>query len=109
MQFSLQYSRQLIFWTIPIALSGQRYDASTKALTFNPKPGYDTQWPILLPSGTGIITQLRECYRFQVLFGSLEASSITISRERLALTDGLKSIAGDTKILCSNTYKPAKE
>ena len=98
------YSRQLIFWSIPLVLSGQRYDVQTKTLIFNPKPGYHSQWPILLPSGVGIMTRHDACYKLHVLFGKLEASYITISGEILDTNGGLKTAAGDTKILCSDNY-----
>lgn len=86
-----------------MGLSGQRYDAQTKTLIFNPKQGYD-QWPILLPSGAGTMNRHKACYKLQVLFGILEASYITISGELLAIKGGLKAEAGDTKILCSDDY-----
>ncbi|XP_062508972.1 uncharacterized protein LOC134185207 [Corticium candelabrum] len=100
------YSRQLIFWTIPVTLSGQSYDARTGTLAFNPKPQYDRQWPVLLPSGSGLITRHNDCYKLRVLSGSIDASSITVNGDALEIDEGLTSTAEHTKVLCSKKENP---
>ena len=39
------YGRQLIFWAIPLALSGQQYDAALGRLSLIPKPAHRQNFP----------------------------------------------------------------
>merc|ERR1712032_246873 len=100
------YARQTIWWAMPLALSGQQYDAQMqpRRLHFKPHPELlgDTllaavrdgspagpvEWPVLLPQASAV-AKLRVthkhtiCIEFHVLSGSLDLAA---SRTRLTAT-----------------------
>ena len=81
------YSRQLIMWNLPVALSGQIYDARRETLSFNPRPRVANQWAFFTPSGNGIIRKRKEdgAYVIQLLSGgSMQLSSITIHGQKFS-------------------------
>jgi uncharacterized protein (DUF608 family)/HEAT repeat protein len=49
------YSRQLIFWAIPLVLSGQQYSAPEGALSFDPKVSAPAKLPFMTPTAHGIL------------------------------------------------------
>lgn len=64
------YSRQTIFWAIPLALTGQHFDARSRTLTLAPDPMLTDSFPVLLPSGSALFTRTAAlCYHVAVLFG----------------------------------------
>merc|ERR1712232_1005616 len=100
------YARQTIWWAMPLALSGQQYDAQLRPrrLDFKPHPELlgDTllaairhgtaagpvEWPVLLPQASAVaklrVTHERTvCTEFHVLSGSLDLAA---SRTRLTVT-----------------------
>ena len=67
------YSRQLILWSIPLALSGQRYSAVDGVLSFDPRVPAPATLPFMTPAAHGTLT-LHEDGRCEltVLSGALE-------------------------------------
>ena len=49
------YSRQLILWAIPLAISGQQYSASDGTLSFDPVVSAPAELPVMLPGFAGIL------------------------------------------------------
>jgi uncharacterized protein (DUF608 family) len=78
------YARQVILWSIPLALSGQRYFAPEGRLTFNPKTGAPTKLPFFTPGAFGTV-ELLESGRCQlsVDFGTLELRELRIGKAML--------------------------
>ena len=71
------YGRQLIFWAIPLALSGQQYDALSGRLSFDPKAGAPAKLPWFTPAAQGTLERLPQGgWRIQVLAGTLAAARI---------------------------------
>eukprot|EP01047_Picozoa_sp_COSAG01_P012689 COSAG01_NODE_579_length_15238_cov_10.570183_2_plen_521_part_00 len=100
------YTRHLLgLHAIPLALSGQRYDATAQSMSFRPRreplaPGVHDhslsfrndsalrRWPFFTPQGSGIVQELQElqteqrgaqhCVRVRVLSGSLTLRTLLI-------------------------------
>ena len=88
------YTRHLLgLHSLPLALSGQRYDATSGSLSFNPRKDLDyqinertsddsqqlIQWSFFTPQGSGIIHKLQGgCVRIELLKGSLMLSALKI-------------------------------
>jgi|WetSurMetagenome_2_1015567.scaffolds.fasta_scaffold346706_2 non-lysosomal glucosylceramidase len=49
------YSRQLILWAIPLAISGQQYSESDGTLSFDPVDSAPAELPFMLPGFAGIL------------------------------------------------------
>lgn len=49
------YARQLMLWAIPLALSGQRYSAPERSLTFEPKVAAPAVLPFMTPACHGVL------------------------------------------------------
>jgi len=74
------YGRQNIFWSIPLALSGQQYDAAEKTLSFDPKAGAPASLPWFFPGANGIVRRLdKETYQVTVLSGELKLARLRIA------------------------------
>lgn len=78
------YSRQVILWSIPLALSGQHYFAPEGRLTFDPKTDAPTKLPFFTPTAFGTV-QLLGSGRCQlgVDFGTLELRELRIGKAAL--------------------------
>lgn len=51
------YARQLNMWSIPVALSGQQYDAREGGvLSFNRRDRSMRRWPLLTPQALGVVS-----------------------------------------------------
>jgi uncharacterized protein (DUF608 family) len=67
------YSRQLILWAIPLALSGQQYSASEGILSFDPAVSPPAELPVMLPGFTGILKITEHDNDFlQVISGGID-------------------------------------
>jgi hypothetical protein len=49
------YGRHLIFWAIPLALSGQQYDAASGHVSCDPKAGAPAKLPWFTPAAQGAL------------------------------------------------------
>jgi hypothetical protein len=107
------YARQTIWWALPLALSGQQYDAQTRPRQLHFAPHRDLlgagfvdgivtqaagliQWPVLLPHASAL-ANLRAtaenslCMEFKVLSGSMDLSGES-TRFTLALPTGAQKL-----------------
>jgi len=87
------YSRQLIFWSIPLALAGQKYSAREKKLSFNPRVSAPAKLPFFTPMASGTLELLYDHkYRVTVLSGELQVNEIrvgkTLTTREILLTTG---------------------
>lgn len=74
------YARQLIFWSIPLALSGQQYSAAEKRLVFAPATGAPPRLPWFTPQANGVLESLGQGkYRLTVLSGKLELKELRVA------------------------------
>jgi non-lysosomal glucosylceramidase len=74
------YARQLIFWSIPLALSGQQYSAPEKRLSFDPRPDAPPRLPWLIPRANGLLERLADgSYRMTVLSGKVALDELRVA------------------------------
>ncbi|HEX4022675.1 MAG TPA: GH116 family glycosyl-hydrolase [Acidobacteriaceae bacterium] len=77
------YTRQLILWTLPLALSGQQWDAPARRLTFNPVNSAPRQLPFFTPQATGVVESIAPGkWRIRVTSGQLALHEVQISNAR---------------------------
>ncbi len=77
------YARQLIFWSIPLALSGQQYSAPEKKLSFSPRPDAAARLPWLIPGANGLLERLADDkYRMTVLSGNVALDELRVADAR---------------------------
>lgn len=89
------YSRQLILWALPLALSGQRYDSSQKRLHFQPKLNAPTKLPFFTPVACGTLELVSDrSYKLTVLVGELELSELQIGKD--VFTQRIRLKAGES-------------
>ena len=87
------YARQLISWSIPLALSGQRYYAPEARLSFDPKLPAPAMLPFFTPTAAGRL-QLLDAgrYRLVVDSGHLNLRELrvgkTVLKEEISLEAG---------------------
>jgi non-lysosomal glucosylceramidase len=73
------YARQLIFWSIPLALSGQQYSAPAKRLSFHPLPDAPARLPWFTPTASGLLERLAHgTHRLQVLSGRIKLAELQL-------------------------------
>ena len=82
------YTRHLLgLHALPLALSGQRYNAATSSLSFSPKRDHrnrrgSERWSFFTPQGSGLIEEWRDgersCVRLQMVAGSLSLRELRI-------------------------------
>lgn len=82
------YSFHLVLWHIPLALSGQRYDAVQQKLTFEPKLKVPYALPFFTPYASGIVKarQLNSgSVKYTVILtsGKLDINLLAVSRSML--------------------------
>ena len=89
------YGRQTIWWAIPLALTGQQFDAPGRSLELNPHAEIGAQWPLILPCGAAIMATQGVCWQLTRVTGDCEYDqwSISVSERTLAtrvlrVTDG---------------------
>ena len=106
------YARQLNMWAIPLALSGQQFDARDPlgaTLSFNRRePSKLRRWPVLTPLMTGIASDTDEgCaggLSLEVLSGGLTLRELWLDGELLAtnVTVGVSSSSAASSQFCSS-------
>jgi hypothetical protein len=73
----------LIFWSIPLALSGQHWDAPEGTLEFDPRPESPERLPLFTPQADGIIEHLAgDKWRLTVISGRLDLKRLRIGRAK---------------------------
>jgi hypothetical protein len=78
------YTRQLIFWAIPLALSGQHYFAPEGRLSFDPKIAAPTKLPFFTPPASGVLQLLGDGrYQLTVISGELELRLLRVGNAEL--------------------------
>lgn len=76
------YARQLIFWAIPLALSGQQYSAPERKLSFSPKLGPGAKLPWFTPAAYGTLEILSDRQiRLRTIAGRLELRQLWIGNK----------------------------
>ena len=79
------YARQVILWSIPLALSGQRYSAPEKRLSFDPGKRRPDRLPWFTPAANGVLERVRGGdYRLAVYSGKLVLKELSIAGARSA-------------------------
>ena len=98
------YSRQLILWSIPLALSGQHYFAAEGRLALDPKTDVPTKLPFFTPTAFGTV-QLLESERGQLDldFGTLEFCELRIGKAALRRPVSLR-VGGVRDSACGMTF-----
>jgi non-lysosomal glucosylceramidase len=87
------YGRQLIYWSIPLALSGQKYSAPRRTLTFDPVAPAPARLPFFVPRACGVI-ELRAdgSARLLVLSGRIDLAEVRLGarspKRDVALAEG---------------------
>jgi uncharacterized protein (DUF608 family) len=73
------YARQVIMWTLPLALSGQLYDAPAGRLSFAPRIEGECVLPFLTPQASGLLEQtVTGSVELTVLAGTLTVNTLEI-------------------------------
>lgn len=74
------YTRQSIFWALPLAISGQQWDAPAKRLRFTPIDPMEKRLPFFTPQSTGVIESLSPGkWRIQFTSGRLSLRELDIA------------------------------
>ncbi len=77
------YTRQLILWALPLALSGQQWDAVSERLTFNPAEPVPQRLPFFVPQATGVVELIAPGkWRIKVTSGRLAVHEVQIANAR---------------------------
>lgn len=73
------YGRQLMFWGIPIALSGQNYSDPDKVLSLSPKVKPPYRLPFFLPGANGVLeAKSGEAFRISLFSGKMKLNELVI-------------------------------
>ncbi|RAP78548.1 GH116 family glycosyl-hydrolase [Paenibacillus montanisoli] len=92
------YSRQLILWSIPMALIDQQYSKPDKSLSVKPKMAVPVKLPFFTPDACGIIEITEEVtYIITVLSGTLDLNKLCVGDKVIDQTLSLK--AGESKMI----------
>lgn len=92
------YGRQLIFWTIPLALSGQEYSAVDGRLAFSPRYDAPYRLPFYTPQANGVLNAAEDGkLTLELISGELEVAELVVSGSVFAVELSLK--AGDVEEL----------
>jgi uncharacterized protein (DUF608 family) len=77
------YTRQLIFWSLPLAISGQHWDATGKCLRFNPANSAPQRLPFFTPEASGVVESVVPGeWRLEVMTGQLALHEVQIGDAR---------------------------
>jgi uncharacterized protein (DUF608 family) len=77
------YTRQLIFWSLPLAISGQDWDATGKRLRFDPANSAPQRLPFFTPEATGVVKSVAPGkWRLEVMTGQLTLQEVQIGDAR---------------------------
>lgn len=92
------YARQLMLWAIPLALSGQQYDAADGTLRFSPRLPAPSRLPFFTPTAHGTL-ELRSdgSSVLSVGAGEIRLDEVSVGQARTSPRTTLK--AGDTLVL----------
>jgi len=87
------YGRQLIYWSIPLALSGQKYSAPRRTLTFDPVASPPARLPFFVPQASGVIDLRSDgSARLLVLSGRIDLAQVRLRarapKRDVALAEG---------------------
>ena len=89
------YGRQTIWWAIPLALTGQQFDARGRSLALNPHPEIGAHWPLILPCGAAIMDTRGTCWQLTRVTGdceyaqwSISVNQRTVAARMIRATDG---------------------
>ena len=75
-------SRHMLLWAIPLALSGQKYDAATKSLSFVPRQETANRFPFFTSSAAGyIVFERRNPASLHVVSGVLELNDLSFGNQ----------------------------
>jgi non-lysosomal glucosylceramidase len=92
------YARQLIFWAIPLALSGQHYYAPEATLTFDPKIPAPAKLPFFTPSAAGALELLgQEKYRLTIISGNLSVKTLRV--DHIVVKNPVSLRSGDSVVV----------
>jgi uncharacterized protein (DUF608 family) len=92
------YARQVILWSIPLALSGQHYFAPEARLTFDPKTAAPARLPFFTPTAFGTVQLLGDGhYKLAIDFGTLELRELRVAKAVLRQSVSLR--AGESMTL----------
>ena len=79
------YGRQLMFWSIPMALAKQDYSAVEQRLSFGPKIKAPYRLPFYTPQANGVLeAEAGKPMQLRVIAGKLELKELVISGKVLA-------------------------
>lgn len=86
------YGRQLMFWAIPMALSGQEYSAVERRLSFAPRTAAPYRLPFYTPQANGVLVAGADGeMQLEVFAGTLDLKSLTVFGKLMAQDISLKS------------------
>jgi hypothetical protein len=89
------YTRQVIVWVIPLALSDQQWNAPARRLVFDPRPGAPARLPFFTPQGNGVIESLADGkWRLRLISGELHLNELRVGKAKRSGAVSLQ--AGDT-------------
>ncbi len=75
------YARQVILWSIPLALSGQHYFAPEAHLTFDPKTAAPAKLPFFTPTAFGTVQLIGDGhYKLAIDFGTLKLRELRVAK-----------------------------
>ena len=79
------YTRQLIYWTLPLAISGEQWDATARSLTFHPANSGPARLPFFIPQATGVVESMAAGgWRIRVTTGQLAIREVQVAKARSA-------------------------
>jgi hypothetical protein len=86
------YARQVILWSIPLALSGQHYFAPEARLTFDPKTAAPAKLPFFTPTAFGTVQLTGDGhYKLTIAFGTLELRELRVAKAVLRRSGTLRA------------------
>ncbi|GAA5509176.1 GH116 family glycosyl-hydrolase [Novipirellula caenicola] len=86
------YTRQLTFWSLPMALSGQEYTAKDGTLSFSPRIKAPFRLPFYLPQANGVLEALPgKQPTLRVIDGKIKLSKVTVNGKEIEFNIGLQS------------------
>jgi uncharacterized protein (DUF608 family) len=101
------YTRQLIFWALPLAISGQQWDATAERLTFTPADSAPSRLPFFTPQAAGVVESMAPGkWRIRITTGQLTVREAQIA---VARWTGNKTLsAGDSLDISSPAPSSSK-
>ncbi|VGO18736.1 GH116 family glycosyl-hydrolase [Pontiella sulfatireligans] len=88
------YDRHLMFWSFPLAMTGQNYSAVDKRLSFDPKQLAPYRLPFYTPTANGVLETMADgSMQLQLFSGELNLTELVIGEKTVGRDLSLK--AGD--------------